>query len=90
MIELSSCRPLAHQPAATTRRARAWAAAVTLAQPEGYVRVFADEGAPMAALLSRARAVARRPATRRLLTPSTRRTRPRHAPTGSASVWSSP
>ena len=27
--------------------------ALTLAEPEGYVRVFVDEGAPMAALLSR-------------------------------------
>ena len=30
--------------------------ALTLAEPEGYVRVFADEGAPMAALLRRAAA----------------------------------
>jgi LuxR family maltose regulon positive regulatory protein len=42
--------------------------AVTLAQPEGYVRLFADEGPPMAALL---KALAKRPAppgyVRRLL-----------------------
>jgi LuxR family maltose regulon positive regulatory protein len=31
----------------------ALAQALTLARPEGYVRVFADEGAPMAALLGR-------------------------------------
>jgi len=31
----------------------ALAAALTLACPQGYVRVFADEGAPMAALLAR-------------------------------------
>ncbi len=30
--------------------------ALTLAEPEGYVRIFADEGAPMAALLRRAAA----------------------------------
>src|SRR5579871_2620163 len=39
-------------------RARAFAAldrALTLGEPEGYVRVFADEGAPMASLLRRAR-----------------------------------
>ena len=27
-------------------------ASLTVAEPEGYVRVFVDEGAPMAALLS--------------------------------------
>ena len=45
-------RALAHQalgdiPAALGRLDRA----LTLAEPEGYVRVFADEGPPMAALL---------------------------------------
>ncbi len=33
----------------------ALAGALTLAGPQGYVRVFADEGAPMRALLARSR-----------------------------------
>ena len=52
VIELWVLRSLAHQagrdvPAALDALRRA----VTLAEPEGYLRVFADEGAPMAALL---------------------------------------
>jgi LuxR family transcriptional regulator, maltose regulon positive regulatory protein len=35
--------------------------AVTLARPQGYVRVFADEGAPMRALLAQLRAARRGP-----------------------------
>src|SRR5260370_14168159 len=31
------------------------ARAVQLAEPEGYIRIFVDEGAPMASLLSRLR-----------------------------------
>jgi LuxR family maltose regulon positive regulatory protein len=69
VIEILVLRALAHQalediPAALGFLDRA----VMLAEPEGYVRVFADEGAPMAALL---RAVAkqgtRRDHVRRLL-----------------------
>jgi len=69
VIEILVLRALAHQmladiPAALAALERA----VTLAEPEGYVRVFADEGPPMAALL---RAVAkqgtRRDYVRRLL-----------------------
>src|SRR5580700_2566734 len=69
VIEILVLRALAHQalediPAALGFLDRA----VTLAEPEGYVRVFADEGTPMAALL---RAVAkqgtRRDYVRRLL-----------------------
>jgi LuxR family maltose regulon positive regulatory protein len=42
--------------------------ALTLAEPEGYVRIFVDEGEPMAALLSRAAAQSIAPAyTGRLL-----------------------
>jgi LuxR family transcriptional regulator, maltose regulon positive regulatory protein len=57
VIEILVLRALAHQalgdiPAALAPLERA----VTLAEPEGYVRVFADEGPPMAALL---RAVAK-------------------------------
>jgi LuxR family maltose regulon positive regulatory protein len=52
VIEIMVLRALAHQtlrdiPAALAGLERA----VTLAEPEGYVRVFADEGAPMASLL---------------------------------------
>jgi LuxR family maltose regulon positive regulatory protein len=53
-IEAGTLRALAL--AATGRQAEAVAAvtqALTLAGPQGYVRVFADEGEPMAALLSR-------------------------------------
>ena len=52
VIEILVLQALAHQaqgdlPAAHAALERA----VTLAEPEGYVRVFADEGQPMAALL---------------------------------------
>jgi LuxR family maltose regulon positive regulatory protein len=52
VIEILSLRALARQ--ARGRPAEAVAAlgeALALAEPEGYVRLFADEGAPMAALL---------------------------------------
>jgi LuxR family maltose regulon positive regulatory protein len=54
VIELRALQALAY--AAGGDRAAALAAlaeALTLAAPEGYVRVFADEGAPMARLLGR-------------------------------------
>ena len=52
VIEILILQALAHQtlgdvPAALTALERV----MTLAEPEGYVRVFADEGPPMAALL---------------------------------------
>jgi LuxR family transcriptional regulator, maltose regulon positive regulatory protein len=52
VIEILILQALAHQtlgdvPAALTALERV----MTLAEPEGYVRVFADEGLPMAALL---------------------------------------
>jgi LuxR family maltose regulon positive regulatory protein len=52
VIEILVLRALAHQalgdiPAALARLERA----MTLAEPEGYVRVFIDEGPPMASLL---------------------------------------
>jgi LuxR family maltose regulon positive regulatory protein len=52
VIEILVLRALAHQarddiPAALASLRRA----VTLAEPEGYVRIFADEGPPMASLL---------------------------------------
>jgi LuxR family maltose regulon positive regulatory protein len=57
VIEILVLQSLAHQrrgdiPAALTSLQRA----VTLAEPEGYVRIFVDEGPPMASLL---RAVAK-------------------------------
>ena len=62
VIEILVLRALAHQalgdlPAALAALERA----VTLAEPEGYVRVFADEGPPMTALL---RAAAKQGTTR--------------------------
>ncbi|HEX5296933.1 MAG TPA: hypothetical protein VFW50_08090 [Streptosporangiaceae bacterium] len=59
VIEILVLRALAHQalgdiPAALGVLDRA----VTLAEPEGYVRVFADEGPPMAVLTSRSRSSA--------------------------------
>ena len=58
VIEILVLQALAHQaqgdvPAAVASLQRA----VTLAEPEGYVRIFADEGPPVAPLL---RAVAKR------------------------------
>jgi len=69
VIEILVLRTLVHQalgdiPAALGFLGRA----VTLAEPEGYVRVFADEGAPMAALLrAAAKQGPRRDYVRRLL-----------------------
>ncbi len=62
VIEILVLQALAHQvrrdiPAALACLERA----LTLAEPEGYVRVFIDEGAPMASLL---RAAAKQGATR--------------------------
>ena len=55
MIEILVLQALAHQmqgdiPAALVPLERA----LTLAEPEGYVRMFVDEGPPMAALLEKA------------------------------------
>jgi ATP/maltotriose-dependent transcriptional regulator MalT len=56
-IEILSLRALAAQLQHDLSGAlAAIARALTLAEPEGYVRMFIDEGAPMAALLHRARA----------------------------------
>jgi LuxR family maltose regulon positive regulatory protein len=53
---------------------------VTLAQPEGYVRLFADEGPPMAALLKALTKQSARPGyVRRLLA---RRRGPSTGPAG--------
>jgi LuxR family transcriptional regulator, maltose regulon positive regulatory protein len=59
-IELKALQALAHGACGHPDAALAvLAEALTLAAPEGYLRVFADEGAPMAALL---RALATSPA----------------------------
>jgi LuxR family maltose regulon positive regulatory protein len=55
VIEILILRALALQAQGDMRAAlTALERALTLAAPEGYVRVFVDEGAPMAALLSEA------------------------------------
>ncbi len=69
VIEILVLRALAHQargdvPAALATLERA----MTLAEPEGYVRVFADEGPPMTSLLrASAKQGSRRDYARRLL-----------------------
>src|SRR5439155_448370 len=55
VIEILVLQALAHQvqgniPAALVPLSRA----LTLAEPEGYVRIFVDEGPPMAVLLEKA------------------------------------
>jgi len=52
VIEILVLRALAHRAGGDLPAARAsLLSAMTLAEPEGYVRIFVDEGAPMAALL---------------------------------------
>src|SRR5205085_2389445 len=47
MLQAEACQASGDRPAATDRLTRALA----LAEPQGYVRLFVDEGAPMAHLL---------------------------------------
>jgi LuxR family maltose regulon positive regulatory protein len=55
VIEILVLQALAHEARGDISRALApLERALNLAEPEGYVRVFADEGAPMARLLSEA------------------------------------
>jgi LuxR family maltose regulon positive regulatory protein len=55
LIEALTLEALIHQAAGHTDRAlAALERALTLAEPEGYVRIFADEGEPMAVLLRQA------------------------------------
>lgn len=55
MIELCILEAVAYQHQSDlTRALRALNAALLLAEPEGYIRMFANEGAPMVALLSQA------------------------------------
>jgi LuxR family maltose regulon positive regulatory protein len=69
VIEILVLQALAHEARGDIERALApLARALALAEPEGYIRTFAGEGAPMARLLSRARAHGVMPAyTGRLL-----------------------
>jgi LuxR family maltose regulon positive regulatory protein len=54
-IKVYALQALAYQALGDSAQAMAMLAeALSLAEPEGYVRVFIDEGAPMAALLRRA------------------------------------
>jgi LuxR family maltose regulon positive regulatory protein len=67
VLEILILRALALQARRDTRGAMSsLAQALALAQPEGYVRLFADEGMPMAALLTELLAAARQ---RRLAVP---------------------
>ena len=54
MIESWCCRRSLTRGRRHARRARALGRALTLAEPEGFVRIFVDEGPPMAALLKAA------------------------------------
>ena len=55
MIEIRVAQALAHQLRGDLPSALAsLEGALSLAEPEGYVRTFVDEGAPMAALLAEA------------------------------------
>jgi len=54
VIEILVLQALAQQmQGATTQALTTLGRALALAEPEGYVRIFVDEGAPMAALLAR-------------------------------------
>ena len=55
LIEIILLKALARQAAGDTRQALAdLTASLTLAEPEGYVRIFLDEGPPMQRLLAKA------------------------------------
>jgi LuxR family maltose regulon positive regulatory protein len=81
VIEVLVLQALAHQARGDVLAgARALDRAVALAQPEGFVRVFTDEGAPMAALLEALRRRSADPGyVRRLLASATRT---EHRPAG--------
>jgi LuxR family transcriptional regulator, maltose regulon positive regulatory protein len=56
VIEMKALQALAHSMGDQEQEAlAALAQAVQLAEPEGYIRIFVDEGVPMASLLSRLR-----------------------------------
>jgi LuxR family maltose regulon positive regulatory protein len=55
LLEILALRALAlYRQGDTTQALLTLSQALTMAEPEGYVRVFVDEGLPMAALLRRA------------------------------------
>ena len=61
VIELLVLQAMAQKMLGAEQEAQAvLAQALRLAEPEGYIRIFVDEGAPMADLLSRVREQARR------------------------------
>jgi LuxR family transcriptional regulator, maltose regulon positive regulatory protein len=56
VIEIKVLQALAHGMGQQEQEAlAALAQAVQLAEPEGYIRIFVDEGAPMASLFARLR-----------------------------------
>lgn len=57
LVEILILQALAHQARGSTARAlHSLEHALALAEPEGYIRIFADEGEPMRSLLRRAAA----------------------------------
>jgi len=69
VIEIQALRALALAGSDRGAALDALAEALTLARPQGYVRVFADEGAPMHALLTQLTARRGPPPTARGITP---------------------
>jgi LuxR family maltose regulon positive regulatory protein len=82
VIESVMLQALAHDAAGDAPAAHAALhRAVTLAEPEGYVRLFIDEGAPMAALLKALRKLSTAPAyVNRLIAASTTAAKPAAQP----------
>jgi LuxR family maltose regulon positive regulatory protein len=82
VIESLMLQALAHDAAGNARAAHAAVhRAVTLAEPEGYVRLFIDEGAPMTVLLKALRKPSTAPAyVNRLIAASTTAARPASQP----------
>jgi LuxR family maltose regulon positive regulatory protein len=82
VIESVMLQALAHDAAGDAPAAHAALhRAVTLAEPEGYVRLFIDEGAPMAAILKALRKLSTAPAyVNRLIAASTTAAKPAAQP----------
>ena len=92
MIEILSLQALAYQSQGDrTQAMAALERALSLAEPEGYVRTFVDEGAPMAALLRRAASQGIAPAyVSKLLDALDAEAPMRRGPTGLASPVAQP
>ncbi len=95
VIEIRALQALALQARDDTAQAlTALRQALALAEPEGYVRTFVDEGAPMRRLLQAALARSILPDyTARLLaafgvSPKAAETRPNRRPSGTVGLWS--